>query len=169
MEKTLEALKWIIHIFEKHNINYQITGGFAAKLYGSVRPLNDIDFEIQEKSFPIVLPEISKYVTFGPARFKNDKWDIELIILNYCGQNIDICGYETARMSSKDRTKWISNEDDPMKSRVVKFEGLKLKVICPSDLIEYKKELDGIHQLQDIKAVSEFMKNYEPAQDASIW
>ena len=47
-EKTVDALRWIVGILEKKNILYQISGGFAAKLYGSSRPLNDIDIDIHQ-------------------------------------------------------------------------------------------------------------------------
>ena len=36
-EKTIDALKWIVGILNKHNIPYRIGGGFAAKMYGSSR------------------------------------------------------------------------------------------------------------------------------------
>jgi hypothetical protein len=45
-ETVGNALRWIIGILDRHNIQYQITGGFAAKLYGSSREVNDIDIDI---------------------------------------------------------------------------------------------------------------------------
>lgn len=54
-EKTINALKWIIKILNSKNIPYQISGGFAAKMYGSIRPLNDIDIDIPEDNFQVGL------------------------------------------------------------------------------------------------------------------
>lgn len=157
--QTLSALKWIANIFEKHGVQYQVNGGFAAKLYGSPRPLNDIDFEISEKYFPIIMPEISEYITFGPARFKNGKWDLNLIVLNYYGQSIDIGGYETGMMTNLKRTRWIKNEGE-MKSDQIVFEGMKLNIILPEELIAYKRELDGEHQAVDIEAVERYIEKH---------
>jgi hypothetical protein len=155
-KKTIEALRWIVEIFNKHSIPYRIGGGFAAKMYGSTRPLNDIDFGINEKYFPTILPEISKYTTYGPARYKDAKWDCELITLNYHNQEIDISGTETIKMSNKKRTEWISL-DESSDTLDMNVGGIDIKVMNPVELMEYKKELDGNHQLIDIKAVENYL------------
>jgi len=49
-EKTLNALNWIVGILTKHRIPYRIGGGLAAHVYGSPRPVNDIDL-FQESLF----------------------------------------------------------------------------------------------------------------------
>ena len=37
-------------------------------------------------------------------------------------------------------------------------EGIEVSLIDPRDLAAYKKELDGDHQLVDIKAVKEYIE-----------
>ena len=156
-EKTINALKWIVGILDTYNVEYQIAGGFAAKIYGSPRAVNDIDFDIHDDDFSKVLPEVSKYITFGPARFKNKKWDTELITLNYQGQEIDISGADTIKMSNKERTTWISYEKSLFNTIPIHIEGINVKIIHPQELVNYKKELDGEHQSQDIKAVENYL------------
>jgi len=160
-EKTINALRWIISVFDKHNIPYRIGGGFAAKMYGSPRPLNDIDFGIPEKYFSTILPDVSKYITHGPKHYKDAKWDCELITLSYHDQEIDISGTNTIKMSNKERTKWISL-DESSKTLDMNVEGINIKVMNPVGLIEYKKELDGDHQLVDIKAVENYLATRTP-------
>ncbi len=156
-QRTIDALEWMIGIFNKYKIEYQIAGGFAAKLYGSPRPLNDIDFDISEKNFSTILPDISGYITFGPSRLNDGKWDCELITLNYRGQEIDLCGVDSILMSNKERTKWIPYPNQSLNSLDIKAEGFTLKVIHPRDLATYKKELDGEHQMVDIQAIEEYL------------
>ncbi len=40
-----KTLKWIIGIFTKHKIPFVVSGGLAARAYGSVRKLRDFDFD----------------------------------------------------------------------------------------------------------------------------
>ncbi len=160
-EKTLIALRWIVGILDTHTIPYQIAGGFAAKLYGSPRPLNDIDIDISEKRFTEILSEIQPYITYGPARYKDGKWDLELITLNYKGQEIDIGGADDARISNKGRTMWIALPAVFSKALDVEIGGMYVKVIPPLDLIEYKKELDGEHQTIDIQAVKDYCLQHD--------
>ena len=105
MELNLEkALKWIVNILKKHRVPFQIAGGFAAHIYGAKRPVNDIDLDIPEEKFKTILPDIEKYVTFGPNRLKDEKWDLDLIVLNYAGQMIDISGaYKTKIYNEKNK------------------------------------------------------------------
>ena len=155
-KKTADALRWILGILTEKNIDYQISGGLAAKLYGSSRELHDIDIDISEKHFSSILPELSTYITYGPKRLNDGKWDCALLTLEYGGQEIDLCGIDTMRMSNKERTKWLTYENDLSKSLTLNVDGIDLKVIHPRDLIAYKKELDGDHQLVDVQAVEEY-------------
>jgi len=154
--KTIDALKWIVGIFNRYNVPYRIGGGFAAKLYGSPRSLRDIDFSISEKYFSIILPEISEFITYGPGRYKDAKWDCELITLNYHGQEIDISGTDTIRMSNKERTKWL-HVSESTETVDMQVEGINIKVMNPEDLAGYKRELDGEHQLVDIQAIEDYI------------
>jgi hypothetical protein len=165
MRDTKSALKWIVTILNKHKINYQISGGLAGKIFGSKRELNDIDIDISEKDFSKILPEISNYIIYGPARYIDDKWNLKLITLNYHGQEIDICGSDNILISNKNRTKWISFVPNLSKALNIDFDGIWIKVINPKDFIKYKKELDGDHQLEDIQAAEKYLINIENKLD----
>jgi len=69
--KSKKAFKWIITVLRKNKIPFRITGGFAAKIYGSQRELADIDIEIPDSYFDKILPEVKKYIIFGPAKYKD--------------------------------------------------------------------------------------------------
>jgi hypothetical protein len=159
MNKTEQALRWIIGILNNHRIDYQISGGFAGRMFGSKRKLNDIDIDISEKYFSLILSEIKEYIIYGPARYKDGKWNVELITLNYQGQEIDISGTDTILISNKEKTKWIHFPSHLDKTLNMKVGDLDVKVINPKDFIEYKKELDGDHQLEDVVAAEQYLIN----------
>ncbi|MFA7285382.1 MAG: hypothetical protein WC011_00840 [Candidatus Paceibacterota bacterium] len=100
-EKTINALKWIVGILNKHNIPYRIGGGFAAHVYGSSRPVNDLDFSLPGEYFPIIVSEAKDYITSGPKHYLNAKWDCDTLCLNYNNQDIDITDIDTLKMSNK--------------------------------------------------------------------
>ena len=126
-------------------------------MYGSQRPLNDIDIDMREQHLRTILPEILPYITDPLARYNHDgKWDGEFITLNYRGQVIDLGGIDTLRISNKDRTAWIPYQATYFDTLDMMVEGVQVKVLHPRKLVEYKKELDGNHQLVDIAAAERY-------------
>lgn len=157
-ETTVRALGWIINLLDQKKIPHQISGGFAAKIYGSARPLNDIDVDIPEENFDDILDEIKEHIVYGPTRHIDGKWDCDLITLNYHGQEIDICGAQTTKVSNKERTTWIPTPVDFTKTKPHQIEGIEIRVISPEDLSAYKQHLDGDHQLVDIEAARNYLE-----------
>jgi hypothetical protein len=159
-EKTLNALRWIVSILDRHHVPYRIGGGFAAHMYGASRPINDIDISLPGAFFDVLLPEIQEYIASGLKHYSDEKWDCDTLSLNYDGQEIDITDIDTLRMSNKEKTEWLQTKDKYCKyPNVIKsIEGVNVSLIDPRDLIAYKEELDGDHQLIDIKAIKEYSK-----------
>ena len=160
-EKTLNALKWIVGILNRNNIPYCIGGGMAVYLYGSSRPVNDIDISVSGKHFPIIALLVKDYVVIGPKHYKNDKWDCTTLSLNYKGQDIDMTDVDTLLMSKKDGTGWIRNKEIYQKyPNVIKdVSSIKVSLMDPRVLLEYKQELDGEHQENDIKFLEQYIKS----------
>lgn len=156
--KTLSALKWITEILDKNKISYKIGGGFAAHVYGSQRKINDLDISLNGKDFNLILPNVKEYITAGPKHYLNEKWDCTTLSLNYNGQDIDLTDVDTLKMTNLEKTKWIHVKDIRLFESIVKdINGIKVSIMDPRDLIAYKKELGGEHQLFDIEAVKKYM------------
>lgn len=158
-QKIKSTLEWIVGILKKYNIPFQISGGLAAKIYGSPRELNDIDIDIPSESFSQILDEVREYIIYGPDRFQDGKWDIDLTTLDYHGQLVDLSGTKNARYSNKARTKWLDLPTDFSKAEAREFMGMTLSVINREDLARYKSDLDGEHQLVDIQAIQNNVQN----------
>jgi len=158
--KTREAMRWIVGILNTHQVPYRIGGGFAAHVYGSNRPVNDIDISLPGKYFDVLIPDLQEYITAGPTHYKNEKWDCDTLSLNYHGQEIDMTDIDTLCMSNKDKTEWFQTKDRYRKypNRILEIEGVNVSLIDPRDLVAYKGELDGEHQLVDIEAVKDYIR-----------
>ena len=160
MDKAYSALVWITAILRRYDVPFLISGGFAAKLYGSPRDLNDIDIDIPEERFKDILEEVKPYITYGPDQYKDGKWDLYLMTLNYNGQEIDIGGAMYGKVSNRERTEWISLPVDFSKAQIVNVKDLKLPVVSPERLIAYKSYLDGDHQQVDIEAARSYLAEH---------
>lgn len=89
-QKTIEALKWITSILDNNHIPYRIGGGLATSLYGSNRPVNDIDISLSGRFFSRIAPLVREFIVSGPKHYLNEKWDCTTFSLNYHEQNIDV-------------------------------------------------------------------------------
>ena len=157
-EKTQKTLEWITSILDRNNIPYKIGGGFAAHVYGSPRKINDIDISLSGKYFPIIVSEVFEYVTAGPKHYLNEKWDCATLSLNYHGQDIDMTDVDTLKMTNLNKTEWIDVKEIRLFDAIKKnINGVVVSIMDPRDLIAYKKELGGEHQLIDVEAVREYL------------
>jgi hypothetical protein len=102
----LEALTWITNILITHNVPFQIAGGLAANVYGSRRPLEDIDIDIPDDKFSVIQHEVAQHIIFGPAQYKDENWDLLLMTLDYHGQIIDLSGAYSTKCWNKKTGNW---------------------------------------------------------------
>ena len=154
MKSTKQALYWIVDILKKRRVPFQISGGLAARIYGATRGLADIDIDIREKNFKKLLPKVKNYIIFGPRRYKNKNWDAYLMTLCYCGQKIDICGANEAKIFDKNRRIWTSYRTDFSISESKNVFGIKVSVISKKDLVNYKRKLRRRVDLLDLKQIN---------------
>jgi hypothetical protein len=154
MRETKEALEWIVKILRKNKIPFEVTGGFASRIYGSKRILADIDIEVPDKSIPEIQKLTERYIIYGPREYKDDNFDLLLMTLNYKGQKIDICGKDSERIYDKSKNKWINEKTNISKARMKKVKDLIVPVVPLKDLISYKKELGRNVDKEDVKVLA---------------
>lgn len=151
--KIANALVWITDILNSKKIPFRISGGLAAKIYGSPRPLNDIDIDIPEKNFIDIYEDVKSYIIYGPDQYKDEKWDCYLMTLNYFGQEIDICGANNTKITAKDNKTWVALPCNFNNVNYQKYLDVVVPVISKQELIDYKSQLNGEHQLIDINSI----------------
>ena len=152
MRNSKKTFNWIIGILKEHDVPFVITGGLAGKSYGSPRPLNDIDIDIHDEDFDRILDEIKPYLIFGPAHYKDERWDLLLATLNHEGQEIDISGGDTLKICDARTGEWKLSPTDFSNVEQRGIFDLTVPVIAREDLVSYKSMLQGEHQQIDIQA-----------------
>jgi hypothetical protein len=153
------TFQWIVAVLQKHAVPFVVTGGLAARSYGSSRPLNDIDIDIPSGDFVKILPDIKPYVVFWPARYLDEKWDLPLMTLDHHGQEIDIGGGDDIKIYDDGNKKWTAIPAGFSEAGQREIFGLVVPVVSPDQLIAYKSLLNGVHQKVDIAAAESFLKN----------
>ncbi len=153
MQNTKNAFKWIVGILQKNKIPFQFSEEFAAKIYGSNRPLYDIDIEMPDRYFNKLLPHIKDYLVYGPQRYLDETFDLLLITLKYEGQKIDISGCETDKLFNHQTRRWESCSTEINDVVEKKFYGLTVPVIKWKDLVAYKEKIRRPIDIEDIKAI----------------
>ena len=150
MRSTHAALKWIVTLLEERDIPYEIDGGFAAKLYGTERDLADIDINVYEKDFNILIPLVKDYLVYGPENYKDNQWEILLMTVEYAGQKIDIGALETIKYFDSEDNVWVDFPSDLSKCRAMTYEGMVLPVINEVEFMIYKKKLGRGVDIKDV-------------------
>lgn len=144
------TLIWITNILKKYQIPFQITGGLAARAYGATRPIADIDIDIPNDKFEIIKNEVARFITYGPAPFKSDKWDLLLMTLNYNGQEIDLSGVNQTKIFNEETNSWVELLADLSSAVICNVLELQLPVISKHSLIAYKRILVRPEDITDI-------------------
>ncbi len=152
MRDTEAALKWIVEILNKHKIPFQIAGGFAAIIYGSLRELADIDIDVPKYCYDKILHEVKDYIVFPPQKYKDENWNLELMTLKFKGQNIDISS--EAKIFDKRENQWVDLKTDFSNSDYMEIYNITVPVIRKKDLIEYKNKLLREVDKKDVEALT---------------
>jgi GNAT superfamily N-acetyltransferase len=153
MRNTRVAFRWIIAILRNHKIPFRISGGLAANAYGSKRKLADIDIDIPSRSFGKVMPDVSKYLIFGPERYRDKEWDLLLATLKYKSQEIDLCGAGTTKIFNKTTGKWERLDADLSNSYKTRIFGKVVPIVPKDELIAYKSKLLRKVDIADLKSI----------------
>ena len=155
MKDTETSLRWIVEILERHKIPFQIGGGFAAHVYGSGREIADIDIAIPEDNFDTIMPEIKVYVTYGPAHYVDDDWDLQLLTISHHGQEIDFAGAYQKKFFDLKTKEWIAFPTDFSSSEYREIYGMRVPFMAKEKLIAYKKMLGRKVDLEDLNGLGE--------------
>lgn len=155
MSAIQRTLDWIIPLLQESGVPFYITGGFAAHLYGSTRPVNDIDIDIPADAIDAVLRAVTPFIESPLQRYEDSTWRMYGATLNYHGQLIDLSTDSDPRVRNKNTGEWDALE---MKFDDVEWlyaYGHEIPVQNRRDLMSYKVKIqyDEEKHLADVAAV----------------
>lgn len=157
---TTASLRWITGLLSRHGLEFAISGGFAARLYGATRALNDIDIDIKApeglsqnlRVFDVLMADVAPYIIDPPQRYVDARWDMDIMTLNHAGQEIDVGIGNDIRIFDDTAQIWRPMPVDFNDLRMMEVDGMILPVVQPRFLARYKSLLSGAHQKGDIAA-----------------
>lgn len=150
---TEGAFGWITGLLDSGGFPWQVVGGLAAQIYGSPRPLADIDIDTSHAALSSVAEQARSYLTFGPERYRDSEFDIELLSLRWRGQDIDLTAAEDIRLFDRSGRVWREVPTDLRLYESHHVYGRRAQVITRAGLIEYKRIIDRPVDRVDIEAI----------------
>lgn len=153
MKDPEKTFHWIIGILEKADIKYKISGGLAAQAYGVHRELADIDIEVADKDIKLIQEIVKPYIIFGPERYTDKDWDLNLMTLNHRGQEIDIAG-TNAQIFDKESQSWENCPGDLETVEMKEIFGKIVPTESRDSLIAYKTKLARPVDIEDIRQLT---------------
>lgn len=157
-----EAIDFIVPMLSKRHIPFQITGGFAARLYGATRKVNDIDIDLNTADMELLLAELADYVVEPAGRCKDTTWDLYVCTLDVNGQLIDLSGNEEAYVHNKNTGAWDILEMNFDQVVWIEAYGYVLPIQNPIDLMNYKLKIkyDEAKHLEDVEAIRRYLSKF---------
>lgn len=154
-KKQFKVLKFLVDLFNKLKIKYFIDDGLATIIYGSKRKLYDIDICITSESMN-KLKIVFNDLAFKPFSYKKFA-DCHVHLVTFRINNIPIDARTDKREyvchTGKGKKRCVKLHDEFRNTKIVKFRGLRLRVINPELLFVTKLFINRKCDRTDAKAI----------------
>ncbi len=161
LTKHLTVLALIVEKLEYQNIPYQITGGVAGNIHGSLWPPNDIDIEVGAADFEKVAKLFAAEMKQQPYHLVDDEFDLWLMTLCIDGIDVDINQVEDAFAITKDGRR-VPFSSDLNRSERRQISGIEVMVQPLQELIEYKCLIGREADVADLTSLADVRSKVEP-------
>lgn len=134
----------LLHVFEKHNVEYALIGGYAVGIYAEPRFTKDIDFLVvpSRKNAKALLVALTEYG--APVDNLTEK-DLATPGLLY------VFGISPLRVDILNRIEGVDVRKIVKSVRRVRISGVMVRVVELADLIELKKVANRPQDRADIR------------------
>jgi hypothetical protein len=147
------AFGWITDILDAGGFPWIVVGGLAATVYGSPRALADIDIDTPRAALDYVAQRARACIIFGPARYRDEEFDIELLSLRWGAQDIDLTAAEDIRLFDRRAGEWRNVPTDLTAFETHLVLGRHAAVLPRIALIDYKRIIDRAVDRIDVEAL----------------
>lgn len=152
LKKHLTVLGLIAEKLESQNIPYQVTGGIAGNIHGSLWPPHDIDLEVGAADFEKVAKLFVREMKQPPHHFVDHEFDLWLMKLSIDGIDVDINQVEDAFAITKEGCR-VPFSTSLTKSERRRICGIEVMVQPLEDLIAYKRLIGREADIVDLTAL----------------
>lgn len=148
-QKHLAVLKTVVEKLDAHGIPYQLTGGLAGNVFGSLWPPHDIDFDVLEADFDRIAKLFHSNIKNPPYHYQDPEFDFRLMTLAIDGIEVDFTQIEDSFgvTTSGERFPFLT---DLAKAEQHDFMGTKVMVQPLEDIIEYKRKIGRFEDVEDL-------------------
>lgn len=153
LKKYLAVLALIAGRLESQNVRYQVTGGIAGNIHGSLWPPHDIDLEVSAADFGKVAKLFAVEIKQPPHHLVDDEFDLWLMTLSIDGIEVDINQVEDAFAITKDGRR-VPFLTDLNRSERRRISGIEVMVQPLEDLIAYKRLIGREADVVDLSSLS---------------
>lgn len=136
-------MKDLLRLFDEHEVEYVLVGGFAVNYYGYVRTTQDIDLLV----FPV--PENARRIKTALADFGFGSAGIPDGLFEQEGSAVHL-GAEPNRIDLLTSLKGVSNQAVFQAAQQIELEGVAVKIISLRHLLEAKRNSDRARDLADV-------------------
>ncbi len=114
------------------------------------RELADIDIEVADTDIEKISNDVKDFITYGPALYRDDNWELKLMTLEYQGQEIDITSSEGVLFNQITKN-WESYLGSLTDVAFHNLFGKKVPLETKDALIAYKLKLGRAVDQQDVQ------------------
>jgi predicted nucleotidyltransferase len=140
-------MKDLLRLFDEHDVEYVLVGGFAVNYYGYVRTTQDIDLLVFPK------PENARRIMAAMADFGFGAAGISSTLFEHEGSAVHL-GAEPNRIDLLTSLKGVSNADVFEGAQDVELEGTVVRIISLEHLVEAKRKSDRARDLADAEELT---------------
>jgi hypothetical protein len=149
------ALAWIVEVFELHGVPYQVVGGLAARAYGAVRPIVDVDLYVPFELAGAALEEIRSHVYWGPEHYVDDCWDLTYLKADFRGQKVELGDSSSdPRFFDKAVGRWVPQRVHYEAGVGIELFEVRAAVMPEEELVRYKLALGREVDLSDVEQIT---------------
>lgn len=152
-QKHLSVLAFVVETFESYGIQYQVTGGIAGNIFGSLWTPHDIDLDVGAVDFANVATLFASEMLLPPYRHVDKEFDLWLMRLLIDGIEIDISQVEDSFAITKEGRR-VPFSTDLSRAERRHFLDIEVMVQPLEDLIAYKRIIGRVADVADLSALS---------------